>query len=455
MRLVLPQPVNFIIEKVKSANLEIYVVGGAVRDLLMKKSVTDWDFTTNATPSQILEIFPEGFYDNIFGTVGINLETEKKPYEITTFRTEHGYSDQRRPDSVSWGKTLEEDLSRRDFTINAMALKPTEKGNFELIDIFAGQKDLDSKVIRTVGDASERFSEDTLRIMRAIRIASQLGFTIENKTFIAVVRNVSKILNISFERIRDELFKILTSDHAYDGLILLKNSGVMELILPEVYRGFGVEQESPGRHHIYDVGTHSLLSAKFCPSDDPLVKFATLLHDCGKPLTYKILQNGTITFYNHEVKGAQIAYETGNRFKLSKTQLKRLVTLVRWHQFSVDERQTDSAIRRFIRRVGKENLNDMLALRTGDRLGGGARETSWRLEKYKKRITGLLVTPFTISDMAVDGHDVMEILDLKPGPRVGKILNHLFTLVMEDHTKNDHDYLMSLVKSGKVPKTEP
>ncbi len=469
MQLTVPQEVETVLRQMTGTGYEVSVVGGAVRDLLMGRKVADWDFTTNATPEEILGVFPDGFYDNRFGTVGVQVKTggeigteglqedRMRPFEITTFRSESEYSDSRRPDRVVWGKSLKEDLLRRDFTINAMALK--NRGaifqgkpiiDFELIDLFGGQEDLQNKVVRAVGNPDERFGEDALRMMRAIRIASELGFLIEPATFTAICDNAKKIAEISWERIRDELFKTLRTEYVYDGLMLLRNSGILEIVLPEANTGFGVEQASPGRHHIYDVGTHSFLAAKFCPSYDPLVRLATLLHDSGKPTTSKVLPNGTITFYNHEVAGAQIAYKVGVRLKLSKDQIKKLVTLVRWHMFSVDDRQTDSAIRRFMRRVGKENISDMLALRTGDRLSGGARETSWRLEKYKERIEQLQLTPFSVSDMAVDGRDVMDVLGIGPGPRVGEVLGKLFDEVMEDHEKNKREHLLTKIQGYKI-----
>lgn len=457
MKISVPQAVADILTRMRGAGFEIYIVGGAVRDILMDRPVTDWDFTTNAEPQEVLKLFENSYYENQFGMVGVPA-MDGKPYEITTFRTEHGYTDSRRPDKVDWGKSLEEDLVRRDFTVNALALKAKvysskfkaeKEGEFELIDLYGGKEDLEKKIIRAVGDPNERFGEDALRMMRAIRIASELGFIIDTDTFTAISKNNEKILNIAWERIRDELFKILKTEYVYDGLMLLRNSGLLELILPEVNAGFGVEQASPGRHHIYDVGTHSFLATKFCPSYDPVVRLATLLHDVGKPETFKRLSSGTITFYNHEVVSAKLAWQIGQRLRLSKDQLKKLVTLVRWHQFSVDERQTDSAIRRFMRRVGKENISDMLALRTGDRLGGGAKETSWRLEKYKERIEQLSTTPFTVADMAVDGNDVMKILEIKPGPKVGEVLNKLFEEVMEDYMKNEREYLLKKIEEFK------
>jgi tRNA nucleotidyltransferase/poly(A) polymerase len=411
----------------------------------------DWDFTTNATPEEILEIFPKGFYDNKFGTVGISHKSSPYPYEITTFRREFGYSDKRHPDKVIWGKALDEDLKRRDFTINAMALQVTDLKSqaSKIIDNFEGQKDLDKKLIRAVGDADQRFREDALRMMRAVRIAAELGFTIEEKTFKAIKKNAALINKIAKERVRDELLKILASPNPYEGMVIFRNSGLSEEILPEFEKTFGVEQKSPGRHHVYDVGTHSLYSLKHCKSEDPIVRFATLIHDFGKPATYKKQANGIITFYNHEVISAAIAKRIAVRLRFSKKQTKKFVKLVRWHQFTVDERQTDSAIRRFIRHVGKENIKDMINLRVGDRLGGGARETSWRLEKFKKRLVEVQKQPFTVHDLKITGNDVMEELNLPPSPTVGRILDELYREVVNKKIENDKKALMAHLKKTK------
>ena len=439
MNLELPEFVLKILEKFEKAKFEIYIVGGSVRDLLLDREIIDWDFTTNATPNQILEIFPKGFYDNKFGTVGISHPSSPEPYEITTFRKEIGYTDRRHPDKVIWGKSLKEDLARRDFTINAMALQG--KTPSELIDPFNGQKDLKAKIIRAVGDPNKRFSEDALRMMRAIRLATELGFTIEQKTFQAIQDNATLINQIAKERVKDELFKILKSDFPADGFTLLLSSGLLEQIMPELLKGYGMTQ---AKHHIYDVWTHSLLSLKNCPSKDPLIRLATLLHDVGKPVVAKG-EGEKRTFYNHEVVGASIAGNTADRLRFSKKEKEKLVTLIRWHQFTCDERQTDSAIRRFIRNVGKENLSDMIDLRVGDRLGGGARETSWRLEKFKKRLVEVQKQPFSVTDLKVDGNDVMKILKIGSGPTVGKILETLFTEVVEDKTKNKREFLLKRI----------
>lgn len=439
MEFKLPEYVCLILTKFKDAGFEIYIVGGAVRDILLEREVKDWDFTTNATPEEILQIFPEGFYDNKFGTVGV-ADSQKNIYEITTFRKEIGYTDKRHPDKVVWGKTLEDDLSRRDFTINAIALQPIN--NFKIIDPFGGQKDLVAKLIRAVGDPKLRFSEDALRMIRAVRIATQLGFTVESQTFKAIQENTSLINLIAKERIKDELFKILSSNYPAEGMSLLLETGLLQIILPEMILSIGVSQAG---HHTTDVWTHSLMSLKHCPSLDPVVRLATFLHDIGKPVVARGEEDNR-TFYNHEVAGAKIAGEIANRLKFSKKEKERLVTLVRWHQFSVDERQTDSAIRRFIRNAGKENLNEMLDLRVGDRLGGGARETSWRLERFKKRLIEVQKQPFSVTDLKVNGKDVMEILNITPGPMVGKVLNQLFEEVVEGKIKNQRDSLLKRIK---------
>lgn len=438
----IPTEVLKLIKTFEDRGFEIYIVGGAVRDLIMGKAVYDWDFTTNATPEQMLSILKDAFYDNQFGTVGIKLERFQRPFEITTFRTEKNYKDQRHPSDIKWGKTLEEDLERRDFTINAMAIKVKFRGkdNYELvlIDHYNGQADLKDKIIRAVGDPTKRFLEDALRMARAVRIATELNFRIEEKTKEAIKSNAVLLKKISAERIRDELFKILSSNYPYEGILNLKETGLLELILPELEKCFGVDQVSPGRHHIYDVGTHSLLTLKYTAqrNTDPVTRLASLLHDVGKYKTYKKTENGIITFYNHEVVGSRIAIQIAERLRFSKKQKDKLFRLVRYHQFTVDERQTDSAIRRFIREVGQENIKDIIDIRVGDRLGSGARETSWRLEEFKKRLIEVQKKPFTVHDLKIKGEKIMKIFNIKPGPRVGEILNLLFEKVVNNQISN-------------------
>lgn len=454
MEIIIPKGVSKILERFQDAGYEIYIVGGATRDILTAKDVYDWDFTTNATPEQMLALFDSAYYENSFGMVGIPNETDgQRPYEITTYRTEYGYSDSRRPDKVLWGNSLEEDVKRRDFTINAMALQlvktDEEKPNtsqdttsvvcqMNLIDHHGGQEDLNKKIIRTVGDPVERFNEDSLRMMRAIRIATEIGFEIEENTLEAISKNATLINKISPERIRDEFLKILASKNPDVGILMLKSSNILREILPELEENFGVAQASPGRHHVYDVGTHSVLSLKYVSekNSDPIVRLATLIHDLGKAKTYKKLETGTITFYNHELFSARIAKKLAERMRLSNSDRDKLWTLVRFHQFTLDERQTDSAIRRFIRNVGKDNVKDMIDLRVGDRLGGGARETSWRLEEFKNRVVEVQKQPFSIQDLKISGFDVMKITGIKSGPGVGQTLKKIFDEVLNGKVKN-------------------
>ena len=452
IKVQLPKSVTKILSKFEKNNYEIYVVGGAVRDIILGKIVDDWDFATNAIPEQILKIVEGGLYNNKFGTVFTpNPDDPDKPYEITTYRKEEKYKDSRHPESLIWGKTLKEDLSRRDFTVNAMALKQIKNTSheYELIDKFEGQKDLKTKQIKAVGNPDERFSEDALRMMRAIRIASQLNFTIEEKTLDAIKKNANLINRIAKERVKEELFKLLSSSHPYEGMLILKNSDLMIEIIPELEKTFGVEQKSPGRHHIYDVGTHLFMALKNCKSENPIVRFATLVHDIGKPQTYKVLDSGVITFYNHEVISTRIAENIADRLKFSNKEKDKFIKLVKFHQFTLDERQTDSAIRRFIKNVGRENIEDMLDLRVADRLGGGATETSWRLEEFKKRLIEVQKQPFAVKDLKINGDDVMKTLKLKPSPKIGKILNELFQKVVDKKVQNNKEELLSELQKMK------
>lgn len=446
MQFNVPQEVKDLAEKFNKAGFTLYLVGGPVRDLLLQREIHDWDFTTEAQPEEILKVIPEGFYNNKFGTVG--LSTDLGILEITTMRKEGDYKDHRHPSVVGWTNNIEEDLARRDFTINAMALKIEEDQNNQLIDPFDGKKDLDQKLVKAVGDPNNRFQEDALRIMRAVRFSSQLNFQIEQNTFYALKENKELLREIAWERIRDELFKLLASDNAYEGIVTLKESGILEIILPELSRCFGVVQEGPKHDRIYDIGEHCFLSLKHCPSTDPLVRFATLLHDIGKPDTYAVNpKDGNVTFYNHDVVGANIAKEICRRFNLSKAQIDKVYKLIRWHMFTINEDQTDAAIRRFIKNVGLENVDDMMALRVGDRLGGGTQKAvSWRMEKFRERINQVMTKPFSITDLKVNGKDVMEILNMQPGPKVGEILNQLFQEVLEDAEKNNRDYLIDRIK---------
>jgi len=439
--ITLPKEVNKLLSQFKKNKFQIFVVGGAIRDMLLNKEVTNWDFTTNATPEQIQKIFPDAFYNNIYGTVSI--PKNKIIFEVTPFRKESDYSDLRHPEKIEWAKTVEEDLSRRDFTINAMAYDGKN-----IVDPYGGQKDLSSKIIKAVGDPDIRFNEDALRLLRAVRFTSQLGFLIEDATRNSIQKNASLITKISWERIRDEFLKILKSDHPAEGILFLKSTGLLSYILPEVDVSFTIPQKSPLRHHIYDVGTHLIMALKHCPSKDPITRFATLIHDVGKAKTFRRNEKTQlITFYNHEVVGKKQAEKIADRFKLSNKEKDKLVKLVQFHQFTVSEIQTDKAVRRFIKNVGKEYLNDIVDLRFGDRIGSGARPTSWRFDLFRKRLEEVQKQPFQIKDLKVDGNDVIKILKIKPGPKVGEVLKKLFDQVVEKKLENKREILLKKLKT--------
>ncbi len=464
MHAKIPPSVHAFMQTIREHKFEVYIVGGAVRDMLLGMETTDWDFTTNATPEQIQHIFPDSFYHNTYGTVTVKWPIEARAkslepraeispkkdvellFEITPYRTEHSYTDNRRPDTVLWAEDVKEDLARRDFTMNAMAFDGEN-----LIDPFGGQQDLENKLIRTVGSPDARFGEDALRMLRAIRFAAQLGFLIETQTRESITRNSALITRISGERIRDEFLRTICSPYAAEGVLFLRSSNILRFVLPELDACFEIPQKSPGRHHIYDVGTHLVMSLKHSQSKDPITRFATLIHDIGKVRTFhKDPDSGMITFYNHEVVGTRQAQDIADRFRLSNEQKEKLVRLVEFHQFVVSEDMTDNAIRRFIRNVTKEYLEDMFELRHADRLGGAAAETSWRTELFKKRVAELLIEPFTVKDLKVDGHDVMRELNIKPSRQVGDILDALFAKVENKEIVNEREVLLSEIRSLKT-----
>lgn len=452
-----------IVRELEKAGYEAWIVGGAVRDVLLSEESVDWDVTTNATPDQVLPLLTESFCDNEFGTVmvagkhvkeqfGLSPDSclDEEVFDITTYRTESSYSDKRRPDKVSWGKSIEEDLKRRDFTINAMALRPaqgklSEDNLYEvtILDPYHGQKDLENRIIRAVGDPATRFEEDALRMMRAIRIGAQLGFMIEEDTLSAIKKKADNLSEIAWERIGAETMKLLGSQHAADGIQLMVSTDIARVVMPELLEAKEVKQAG---HHIHDVYTHLIEALRACSSPDPVVRLSTLLHDIDKPVVMKKQGPRGVTFYNHEVSGARTAKKIAARLRLSKRDQDRVFTLVRWHMFAYDSEMTDASIRRFIRRVGKENIHDMMALRIGDRMGGGSKATSWRLTELQKRIGEQFYEPLSLKDLKITGDEIMKILKIKPSRKIGEILNTLFEEIIEDSKLNNKEYLEKRVK---------
>lgn len=440
------------------AGYEAYIVGGCVRDLLRGVEPKDWDVTTNAKPEEVLRVFPDGKYENVFGTVLLPIKNKKDEtedvVEITTYRSEQGYSDRRHPDKIAFEDKLDKDLERRDFTINAMALGELQITNsklqnkedviinnekYLLVDLFGGQKDLKKRIIRAVGEPVDRFKEDALRMMRAIRLSCQLDFSIEPKTERAIQKLAGGIKFVSNERIRDELIKILESNKFYEGIMFLHNLKLLQYILPELERGVGVDQN---RHHIHTVFNHSVLSLKYCPNKDWRVRLASLLHDIAKPQTKRFIK-GDATFYNHDIVGAKITDKIMKRLKFSNDDAKKVVDLVRNHMFYYNVGEvTESSVRRLIVKVGEENLKDLIDLRIADRLGSGVpkakpyklRHLEYMMEKVRK-------DPVSVKMLKIDGSDLMELLKIDPGPKIGAILDVLLSEVIDDPKLNNKDYL--------------
>lgn len=449
MEFVLPESILAILRTLHDAGFQAQVVGGAVRDLILDKPTSDWDVTTNATPEQILSLFTESFYENTFGTVMVSYKhlaeqftlhdnfDEHLIFDITTYRSDGEYRNHRKPETVVWGSSIEEDLARRDFAMNAIALH-IDGDTQTFIDPYDGQGDISAKRIKTVGVARERFEEDALRMLRAIRFAVQLGFTIEDETYQAIITCAPLLAHISEERISDEFLKMLASNQPKRAIELLDETGLLVSVLPELLPMKGVRQSG---HHIYDVWEHSIRALDACESADPLIRLTALLHDVGKPVTAQEKADGTMTFYGHEVVGARMAKAVGRRLRLSKEDCNMLFTLVRWHMFVYDNQVTDAYIRRFIRRVGLDNIMNMITVRRADRVGSGSKADSWRLDELQDRIEAELHQPLQIKDLAIDGHDVMELLGIKPGPAIGKFLQALFEEVLDHPEFNTKECL--------------
>jgi len=449
----IPDYIGKIIGQLETGGFQAFVVGGSVRDLLTKKIPKDWDITTDARPDDIMRLLPEGRYENVFGTVIVPVknaagETEHV-IEVTTFRSEQSYSDRRHPDEIRFEDELDKDLERRDFTINAMALSSShstlpggrgeEKDGEKIIDLFGGRKDLKEKIIRAVGEPADRFREDALRMMRAIRFMCQLGFAIEPKTERGITKMAGGLKFIANERIRDELVKILDTPYAYEGVMKLYELKLLQYIVPELERGIGINQN---KHHIHTVFKHSVLSLKYCPSRDWRVKLAALFHDIAKPQTKRMV-GGDATFYNHDLVGAKITKKILERLRFSREDADRIANLVRNHMFYYDVGQvTESSVRRLIAKVGRENLKDLIDLRIADRLGSGVPKAKpYKLRHLEYMMEKVQKDPVSAKMLKINGSDIMDLLTIEPGPKIGAILDVLLSEVIDDPGLNTAAYL--------------
>lgn len=450
----IPKEALEVIKTLNQAGFEAFLVGGCVRDLLIDREPEDWDVATDAVPEEILTLFEHSFYENDYGTVGVVFEDAPDPryqtIEVTTYRKETGYSDHRRPDEVSFTRNLEEDLKRRDFTINAIAFAPdltaedpTDVSRGTFVDPFHGKQDLKKKTVKAVGTAEERFNEDALRIMRAVRIATQLGFTIDTETQNAIEKYTKDLKSIAWERVRDEFSKIVDSKNAMMGMFLMERLGILREILPELEKGIEMEQNQA---HAFTVWEHLLRSLQYANDKDlPFhVKLAALFHDIGKPYTREwSKKNRDWSFHGHEVVGARITKQVLERLKYPKETVSRVTKLVRWHMFFSDTDQiTLSAVRRMVRNVGQENITDLLNLRRADRIGTGRpKESPYRLRKYEAMIDEVMRDPISVGMLKINGESIMELTSSKQGPHVGHILYALLDEVLDDPQKNTSEYL--------------
>ncbi len=445
--MTIPVYIKKIAEDLQASGYEAYIVGGCVRDIFLGKEPKDWDITTSARPEQILTVLKDAKYENVFGTVllpvrspsqekGVKGELEDV-VEITTYRSEQGYSDRRHPDEVKFETELDKDLERRDFTINALAVNPVKPE--EVIDLFGGQKDIKHKIIRAVGEPSDRFKEDALRMLRAVRFSAQLGFELEPKTQRAIVKLAGSLKFVSPERIRDELIKILSSSRPSEGIMLLQECKLLQYILPELEQGLKV---APARHHLYPVFQHNVLTMKFCPSSEWPVRLAALLHDVAKPKTHKVIK-GVATFYNHEYLGAKMVDKIMTRLKFSNEDRYRVVNLVKNHMFYYNVGEvTAASVRRLIVKVGRENLQDLIHLRVGDRLGSGTpKAMPYKLRHLQYMLEKVQNDPVSVKMLKINGDRLMNILGIAPGPKIGAILDVLLSEVIEDPELNVENLL--------------
>ena len=507
--ITIPSKILTVLQKIKTAGFESFLVGGCVRDLLQENALNnkpkDWDITTNAKPDEVLKIFPDGKYENRFGTVIVPTKyitnsntiieaSQNKPdihgdlenVEITTYRVESTYSDKRRPDEIHFAKTIEEDLSRRDFTCNAIAMdikkvkKETPAYKISLIDPYDGQKDIKNKLIRAVGNPEERFNEDALRMMRAVRFASQLSigenldflknrkgagkqnkkkieakklksyklqanlWCIEDQTFSAIKKNSHLLEHISSERIRDEFQKIILSNRPAWGVELLVETNLMKYIIPEIYDTIGVRQN---RHHYYGpfntVFKHLLAALKTCPSPKLEVRLASFLHDIGKPKS-KRGRGYTSTFYGHEYISAKLTKKILERLKFTRQTIDQTTLLVKNHMFyyNVDE-VGEKGVRKVVRKVGLKNINDLIDVRIGDRLGSGvAKAVPYKLRHFKYMVEKISSDPISVKQLKINGNDLIKELKIKPSPKIGAILDVLLAEVIDNPKLNNKELLL-------------
>ncbi|MBI5420971.1 MAG: HD domain-containing protein [Parcubacteria group bacterium] len=460
-----------VADKLRLAGFGVYLVGGCLRDLFLGGEPYDWDIATDATPGEIQRLFPESIYENNFGTVGIKTKSEGprlKIIEVTTFRLEGKYTDKRHPDEVVFAKTIEEDLARRDFTVNAIAMPlaslkiknqkskikttvqnlklETDDTKYSLIDPFGGLEDLKNGIICAVGNPEERFGEDALRLLRAVRLGAKLGFAIDPPTLEAIHKQAGLIEFIAKERIRDEFLKLIMTGHAHEGIEVLQKTGLLKRILPELEEGVGMGQN---KHHIYSVFEHNVRALKYAVEQKfPLhVRLASLLHDVGKPRS-KHGEGADCTFYGHQVVGERMVFKILDRLRVARDLTEIVALLVREHMFVYDpETVTLKGVRRLLQRVGVDNIDDLFDLREADRIGSGVPKAQpYRLRHLKAMVDKVKMDPVSAKMLKINGEGIMHELGIEPGPKVGAILAVLLEDVIENPELNTEEVLLKRVK---------
>jgi tRNA nucleotidyltransferase (CCA-adding enzyme) len=440
------EPALPVLRRLREQGHQAWLVGGGIRDLILGREPLDWDVATSAGPAAVMELWPQAVPTGVrHGTVTLPLR--EGPVEITTYRTEGPYTDGRHPDWVNFGASLEEDLARRDFTVNAMAFDPETA---TLVDPEGGIEDLAGRVIRTVGDPDARFREDGLRPLRGIRFAAVLEFSVDPETLAAIARARDGVARVARERVRDELLKLLGAPRPSIGIELLRQTGLLGGILPELLDEVGVAQN---RFHAHDVYEHSLHAVDAAPRERPLVRLAALLHDIGKPSTRAVV-DGEGTFYNHQRVGAEMARDILERLRFSRDDRDLVSHLVDEHMFHYTQEWSDGAVRRFLRRVGTESLDDLFLLREADIAARGVESgDAGTLGELRARIDAVLARreAIAVQDLAVQGDDVMRALGIGPGPEVGRALHALLDRVLEDPGLNERERLLALL--GEMGRT--
>jgi len=439
-RLTIASEVTFITDKLRAHGKRGWVVGGCVRDLLMGRPQADWDLATDALPQEVMRIFPRTIPTGIdHGTVTVMVG--KMPVELTTLRGEGAYTDGRHPDAVHFVRSLEEDLARRDFTVNAIAIDPVDRS---IIDPFGGQKDLAARRLRAVGDARDRFSEDGLRVLRAARFVATLDFDLDPETFAAIEPTLDTFRKVSPERVRDEWVKTMKAPKPSRAFDVMLRGGILGITCPEIVLGVGMAQN---RYHAYDVFTHAMECMDACKGD-PILRIAALLHDVGKPASRAMSdKTNDYTFYEHERIGAELADPICQRLRFSNDERARIVTLVRHHLFHYTDEWSDATVRRWIRRVGKDRITDLYALNEADvrAKGKDASPDLAALAALREHAEKVLAAGAAMStrDLKINGHDLMGELSKKPGPWLKEVLEALLEDVTNEPAMNEREALLA------------